>query len=82
MSNQSYLDWVIRNTHTQWWHDSAQTAELALGLERVKFEERVMSIEELTYVVRAGQAERAKAEAAKADDQSDKENVDDKDSGD
>ena len=34
MSNQSYLDWVIRNTHTQWWHDSAQTAELALGLER------------------------------------------------
>jgi transaldolase len=34
MPNQSYLDWVIRNTRTQWWHDSAQTAELALGLER------------------------------------------------
>jgi transaldolase len=34
MPNQSYLDWVIRNTRTQWWHDSAQTGELALGLER------------------------------------------------
>jgi transaldolase len=34
MPNQTYLDWVIRNTRTQWWHDSAQTAELALGLER------------------------------------------------
>ena len=34
MPNQSYLDWVVRNTRTQWWHDSAQTDELALGLER------------------------------------------------
>jgi transaldolase len=34
MPNHTYLDWVIRNTRTQWWHDSAQPAELALGLER------------------------------------------------
>jgi transaldolase len=34
MPNQSYLDWVIRNTRTEWWHDSAQATELALGLER------------------------------------------------
>src|ERR1035441_1324119 len=34
MPNPSYLDWVIRNTRTQWWHDSAQATELALGLER------------------------------------------------
>jgi transaldolase len=34
MLNQSYLDWVIRNTRTQWWHDSAEEAELAIGLER------------------------------------------------
>jgi transaldolase len=34
MPNQSYLDWVVRNTRTQWWHDSAVAAELALGLER------------------------------------------------
>ena len=34
MPHQSYLDWVIRNTRTQWWHDSAEEAELALGLER------------------------------------------------
>ena len=34
MSNQSYLNWVIRNTRTQWWHDSAEAGELALGLER------------------------------------------------
>ncbi len=34
MPNPSYLDWVIRNTRTQWWHDSAQAAELAIGLER------------------------------------------------
>ena len=34
MPNQTYLDWVIKNTRTQWWHDSAEAAELALGLER------------------------------------------------
>jgi transaldolase len=33
MSN-SYLDWVITNTPTQWWHDSAEAAELDLGLRR------------------------------------------------
>lgn len=33
MSN-TYLDWVIGNTPTKWWHDSAESAELALGLER------------------------------------------------
>lgn len=34
MAANTYLDWVIRNTRTQWWHDSAEAAELALGLER------------------------------------------------
>ena len=34
MPHQTYLEWVIRNTRTQWWHDSAEVAELALGLER------------------------------------------------
>jgi transaldolase len=32
--NNSYLDWLIRNTRTQWWHDSAEAAELDLGLKR------------------------------------------------
>ena len=31
---QTYLEWMIRHTRTQWWHDSAEAAELALGLER------------------------------------------------
>ena len=30
----TYLDWVIKNTRTQWWHDSAEAAELDLGLQR------------------------------------------------
>jgi transaldolase len=30
----TYLDWVIENTPTKWWHDSAETAELELGLQR------------------------------------------------
>jgi transaldolase len=30
----TYLDWVIKNTKTAWWHDSADPAELKLGLER------------------------------------------------
>jgi transaldolase len=34
MSNNTYLDWLIKNTRTQWWHDSAEAAELELGLER------------------------------------------------
>lgn len=32
--NNSYLKWVIENTPTQWWHDSADPAELDLGLQR------------------------------------------------
>jgi len=32
--NQTYLDWVLENTSTKWWHDSAASAELDLGLER------------------------------------------------
>ncbi len=31
---QSYLQWAISNTRTTWWHDSANPAELALGIER------------------------------------------------
>ena len=34
MSNNGYLEWAIRNTKTSWWHDSADPAELQLGLER------------------------------------------------
>jgi transaldolase len=30
----SYLDWVIENTSTKWWHDSAATAEVDRGLAR------------------------------------------------
>jgi transaldolase len=32
--NNTYLDWVIEETSTKWWHDSAEAAELDLGLER------------------------------------------------
>jgi transaldolase len=32
--SNSYLQWVLENTPTQWWHDSADPAELDLGLER------------------------------------------------
>ncbi len=32
--NSTYLDWVIGNTRTKWWHDSAEAAELELGLKR------------------------------------------------
>jgi transaldolase len=31
---QQYLQWLIHNTKTTWWHDSADPAELALGIER------------------------------------------------
>ena len=30
----TYLSWVIRNTKTTWWHDSADPVELHLGLDR------------------------------------------------
>jgi len=34
MASGTYLDWVIGHTCTKWWHDSADPAELALGLKR------------------------------------------------
>ena len=34
MGEQDYLHWLVGNTKTAWWHDSADPAELALGLER------------------------------------------------
>jgi len=30
----SYLDWLITETPTQWWHDSAEAGELEIGLKR------------------------------------------------
>jgi len=32
--NNTYLNWVIEKTRTKWWHDSAEEAELDLGLDR------------------------------------------------
>jgi transaldolase len=32
--SNTYLDWVIGHTPTKWWHDSAEEAELDLGLKR------------------------------------------------
>ena len=34
MANNTYLDWVLENTATTWWHDSAEAGELRLGLQR------------------------------------------------
>ncbi len=34
MSAGSYLNWIVENTETAWWHDSADPVELRLGLER------------------------------------------------
>jgi transaldolase len=34
MPDDTYLSWVIRNTKTKWWHDSAEQGELQRGLER------------------------------------------------
>lgn len=34
MANNTYLDWVIGSTPTKWWHDSAEAAELDVGLRR------------------------------------------------
>lgn len=31
---EQYLQWLIENTKTTWWHDSADPAELRLGIER------------------------------------------------
>ncbi|MBZ5583744.1 MAG: hypothetical protein LAQ30_16340 [Acidobacteriia bacterium] len=30
----TYLNWLIENTRTKWWHDSAEAGELEFGLER------------------------------------------------
>jgi transaldolase len=32
--DNTYLSWVIHNTKTKWWHDSAEQSELQRGLER------------------------------------------------
>lgn len=34
MSDDTYLSWLIGNTKTSWWHDSAEAAELERGLDR------------------------------------------------
>jgi transaldolase len=34
MKDNTYLNWVIANTKTSWWHDSADVGELAVALER------------------------------------------------
>jgi transaldolase len=34
MPDPTYLSWVVENTKTKWWHDSAESAELDRGLER------------------------------------------------
>jgi transaldolase len=33
LSSGTYLNWVIENTPTAWWHDSADPVELQLGLD-------------------------------------------------
>jgi len=32
--NNTYLNWLIENTRTKWWHDSAASDELDLGIQR------------------------------------------------
>lgn len=34
MASHTYLDWIVEHTRTKWWHDSAEAAELELGLAR------------------------------------------------
>ena len=34
MSADTYLNWLVKNTKTVWWHDSADPAELQRGLDR------------------------------------------------
>jgi transaldolase len=33
MVANTYLDWIVNNTKTAWWHDSADPAELQLALD-------------------------------------------------
>src|SRR5262245_20883814 len=33
-ADQTYLDWVVADTPTTWWHDSADPAELGIALGR------------------------------------------------
>lgn len=33
MAEDTYLNWLIRNTKTSWWHDSAEAVELERGIE-------------------------------------------------
>jgi len=34
LANNTYLGWVVGQTRTRWWHDSAEASELQTGLER------------------------------------------------
>ena len=34
MNTGTYLNWLVENTKTKWWHDSADPAELQRGLDR------------------------------------------------
>ena len=34
MMDNTYLNWVVANTKTSWWHDSADVDELAVALGR------------------------------------------------
>jgi transaldolase len=34
MNREGYLSWAIKNTKTVWWHDSAEPAELKIGIDR------------------------------------------------
>jgi transaldolase len=34
MPDNTYLSWLIKNTKTAWWHDSAEDTELRRGLDR------------------------------------------------
>jgi len=34
LDNGTYLGWIVEKTKTAWWHDSADPAELQLGLDR------------------------------------------------
>ena len=35
MTDQSYLQWLVRETPTTWWHDSGEPSELTVGLEHL-----------------------------------------------
>ena len=34
LANGTYLDWLVGQTSTKWWHDSAEASELSMGLRR------------------------------------------------